>query len=153
MQVGLVLAYFGLYFLTFLYGITFGSLSTVLIYRIPLKEKFTLNRSYCRTCKSRLAWYDLVPLLSYLLLGGRCRKCKTKIPALYPSIEALNGIGYVLVFMINGFTLLSILYCLLFTILVVIAVIFWRTHEIPISLLICAVLLGAVGVIWNFGTY
>lgn len=142
MQVGLILAYGGLYFLIFLYGISLGSLMTVLIHRIPLKEKFAKSRSHCVACGELIEWYDLIPLFSYLRLHGRCRKCGSRISILYPSIEALNGIGYVLIFIAHGFSLLSIIECLLFSILVVIAIIDWRTYEIPFSLNVCIAALG-----------
>lgn len=139
------------YFLVFLYGIILGSFMNVLIYRIPLKENIVTDRSHCMSCGAKIKWYDLIPLFSYIfVLHGRCRKCGAKISIQYPLIEALNGIGYVLIFMINGFTLLSILCCFMFSVLVVIAVIDWRTYEIPFSLNICIFVLGILRVILDF---
>lgn len=139
--------FIGIYFLVFVYGIVLGSFMNVLIYRIPLKENIATNRSHCMTCGAQIKWYDLIPLVSYLVvLRGKCRNCGAKISIQYPSIEALNGIGYVLIFMVNGISLPSILYCLLFSVLVVLSVIDWRTYEIPISLNICILVLGVVRV-------
>ena len=87
-----------LYIVIFLYGIVIGSFLNVLIYRIPKKENIVTTRSHCMNCGYQLRWYDLVPLFSYLALGGRCRKCKAHISAQYPIIEALNGVLYLLVF-------------------------------------------------------
>lgn len=135
--------FIGIYFLVFVYGIVLGSFMNVLIYRIPLKENIATNRSHCMTCGAQIKWYDLIPLVSYLVvLRGKCRNCGAKISIQYPSIEALNGIGYVLIFVVNGISLPSILYCLLYSVLVVISVIDWRIYEIPISLNICIFVLG-----------
>lgn len=136
-----------IYFLVFLYGIILGSFMNVLIYRIPLKENIATHRSHCMTCGAKIEWYDLIPLVSYIfVLHGKCRKCGAKISIQYPLIEALNGTGYVLIFALNGFSYESILYCLLFSVLTVIAVIDWRTYEIPASLNICILVLAVVRV-------
>ena len=68
-----------LYIVVFLYGIVIGSFLNVLIYRIPKKENIVTTRSHCMNCGYQLRWYDLVPLFSYLALGGRCRRCKAHI--------------------------------------------------------------------------
>ena len=68
-----------LYVLVFLYGIIIGSFLNVCIYRIPKKENIATTRSHCMSCGYQLKWYDLVPLFSYLVLRGKCRKCGSKI--------------------------------------------------------------------------
>ena len=123
-----------LFIIIFLYGIVLGSFLNVLIYRLPLKENIATKRSHCMKCGNKIQWYDLIPLVSYIILRGRCSNCGDQISVQYPLIEAINGFGYVLIFTVNGFTLLSILNCLMFSILIVIAVIDWRTFEIPFSL-------------------
>lgn len=128
----------------FVYGVVIGSFLNVLIYRIPLKENIATNRSHCMKCGNQIKWYDLVPLVSYIFLRGKCRHCGERISIQYPLIEGINGCGYVLIFTVNGFSLLSILECLVFSILIVISVIDWRTYEIPPSLNIA---LGVLGVI------
>lgn len=133
-----------LYVIVFLYGTVIGSFSNVLICRLPLKENIATHRSHCMTCGNKIQWYDLVPLASYIILKGRCRHCGAGISIQYPLVEAANGFGYVLIFINQGFTFVSILTCLLFTILLVIAVIDWRTYEIPFGL---NVAIGALGVI------
>lgn len=130
MQVEFVLMYITI----FLYGIIIGSFLNVLIYRIPKKENIAITRSHCMRCGHILRWYDLVPLVSYIGLRGKCRYCKGGISIQYPLIEGINGIGYVLIFIVNGFSWLSILYCLVYSILLVISVIDIRTYEIPFSL-------------------
>lgn len=123
-----------LYIIIFLYGIIIGSFLNVLIYRIPEKENIATKRSHCMACGHKLQWYDLVPLASYMTLRGKCRYCKAEISAQYPLVEGLNGLGYVLIFAVNGFSWLSILFSLTYSMFIVISVIDWRTYEIPFSL-------------------
>lgn len=123
-----------LYIIIFLYGIIIGSFLNVVIYRLPLKENIVTTRSHCMSCGYQLRWYDLVPLFSWLMLGGRCRQCKTKISIQYPIIEALNGILYILVFLKYGISVESLLYCLLFSALLALSVIDFRTYEIPVGI-------------------
>jgi len=111
-----------LYIVVFVYGITIGSFLNVLIYRIPKKENIAIVRSHCMKCGYQLKWYDLVPLFSWLTLGGRCRKCKEKISVQYPLIEALNGVLYMIVFYYYGLSIDSLLYCLLFSALLALSV-------------------------------
>ena len=133
-----------LYIIIFIYGIVIGSFVNVLIYRLPLHENITTEHSHCMSCGHRLRWYDLVPLFSWVFLKGKCRYCKTKISAQYPVIEAVNGFGYVLIFIMNGFYFTGILYALCFSMLTAITVIDWRTYEIPLGLNITILVLGAI---------
>ena len=135
---------FVIYFYIFLMGITFGSFFTLAVYRIPLGQDITHNRSYCPNCNHKLSNLDLIPLFSYIFLRGKCRYCKTKISAQYPVIEAVNGFGYVLIFIMNGFNFTGILYALCFSMLTAITVIDWRTYEIPLGLNITILVLGAI---------
>lgn len=119
-----------LYIVIFLFGIVIGSFLNVCIYRIPAKESL-IPSSHCMSCGHRLHWYDLFPLFSYMLLKGRCRYCGVKISPQYPLVELCNGVLYVTVFMAGGYTVLSVLYCLMASALLVISVIDERTFEIP----------------------
>ncbi|MCR5687009.1 MAG: prepilin peptidase [Lachnospiraceae bacterium] len=73
-------------------GLLIGSFLNVCIYRIPKHENITTTRSHCMSCGNVIKWYDLVPVLSYLLLRGRRRNCGAKLSIQYPIIELLNGI-------------------------------------------------------------
>lgn len=132
------------YVVVFLYGLCIGSFLNVCIYRIPLKESVAKSRSHCMSCGGQLKWYDLVPLFSYLFLRGRCRQCKAKISVQYPLVEALNGLGYVFIFFINGINITSILYSLCFSALIVLSVIDFRTYEIPFGINVFIFVLGIV---------
>ena len=136
--------YILLYIITFLFGIVIGSFLNVCIYRLPLKENIATTGSHCMSCGHRLRWYDLVPLFSWLQLRGRCRYCKARISVQYPLIEAMNGIGYVLIFVVNGICVDSILLCLFFSCLVTLSVIDWRTYEIPVGINITILVFGVL---------
>lgn len=140
----------------FCYGIIIGSFLNVLIYRLPKKENIAVVRSHCMQCGYQLAWYDLVPLFSWLALGGKCRKCGEKISVQYPLIEALNGVLYLLVFHHYGLSIESLLYCLLFSALLALSVIDFRTYEIPVGFNYFILALGLIRMLTdldNWKTY
>lgn len=130
----------------FLYGIVIGSFLNVLIYRVPKKENIVTTRSHCMACGYQLRWYDLLPLFSYLVLGGKCRKCKTKLSVQYPLIEGLNGVLYLVIFTRFGLNIEFLLYCLLFSALLALSVIDFRTYEIPVGFCYFILALGLVRV-------
>ena len=134
----------------FLYGIVIGSFLNVLIYRLPKHENIATKRSHCMECGYQLKWYDLIPLFSYLFLRGRCRKCGTRISIQYPIIEAANGILYVLIFLRYGLTIETLLYCLLFSALLALSVIDFRTFEIPVGFNIFILILGLIRVATDY---
>ncbi len=76
----------------FLLGLCVGSFLNVCIYRLPAETSIVRPGSMCPVCKTPIRAYDNIPLLSYLLLGGRCRKCKTPIPIRYPLVELITGL-------------------------------------------------------------
>ena len=130
--------------IAFLYGILIGSFLNVLIYRIPKHENFTTTRSHCMECGYQLRWYDLVPLFSYLFLRGKCRKCKAPISKQYPLVEFCNGVAYAVILLLCGFNVEGILYCLLFSALLALSVIDFRTYEIPVGFNLFILLLGII---------
>lgn len=119
------------YIVIFIFGITIGSFLNVCIYRIPLHQSIVTVSSHCMTCGRKLKWYDMIPVFSWLLLGGKCRSCKSKISLQYPVIESLNGILYVVICLVNGMDLFSLIYCLMTSALLTLSLIDWRTYEIP----------------------
>ena len=136
--------YIILYSMIFLIGISIGSFLNVCIYRIPKKEDIVFERSHCMSCGNVLKWYELIPLFSFLVQGGKCRNCKTKLSVQYPLIELLNGLIYVWIFMAKGFQPESILFCICASVLIVISVIDWRTYEIPFG---CNIVIGILGIV------
>ena len=138
------------YIFVFLYGIAIGSFLNVCIYRIPKNESVVKVRSHCMKCDYQLKWYDLVPLFSYLFLRGRCRKCKAKISVQYPLVEAINGILYLVIILVNGWEWESLLLCLLASALLVLTVIDFRTFEIPIGINLFILTLGLVSIALDY---
>ncbi len=138
------------YIIIFLYGIVIGSFLNVCIYRLPKKENIAKVRSHCMNCGYQLKWYDLVPVFSYLCLRGRCRKCKEKISIQYPVIEALNGVLYCIIFAEYGFSIETLLYALLFSALITLSVIDFRTYEIPLGINIFILALGLVRLVTDY---
>ena len=136
-----------IYALTIVYGLVIGSFLNVLILRIPAGENFVVERSHCTSCGYQLAWYDMVPVFSYVFLGGKCRKCGEHISIQYPLIEALNAILYLLIFIVNGVSLTSSIYCFVTSALIVIAVIDFRTFEIPLGINVFIGILGLVRIL------
>lgn len=85
-----------------LFGMAVGSFLNVCIYRLPVSISLIRPRSMCPRCKSPIAFYDNIPVLSYLFLRGRCRRCGAPIPYRYPLVELLSGLLAVAVFKYHG---------------------------------------------------
>ena len=79
------------YTLIFMIGTVFGSFFTLAVYRLPLHQDITHKRSYCPNCNHKLSFLDMIPILSYICLGGKCRYCKKKIRIRYLLLEILTG--------------------------------------------------------------
>lgn len=139
-----------IYLIIFIYGILIGSFLNVCIYRIPRKENIITTKSHCMSCGYVLKWYDLFPVFSYLFLGGKCRRCGTKLSLQYPTMELINGLCYVLIFYIHGFTLESVLFALGTSALLVLSVIDFRTYEIPVGINIFILILGLLRVALDY---
>ena len=85
------------YITIFIIGIVFGSFYTLAVYRIPKKQDITHTRSYCPNCNHRLEFLDLIPILSYVFLRGKCRYCDQKIRPRYMILEVLSGLLFVVI--------------------------------------------------------
>lgn len=86
-----------LYIIIFIIGTLFGSFYTLSVYRIPLKENIINKHSYCPNCGHKLSFFELIPILSYIFLGGKCHNCKQKIRLRYFMLEVLSGICFVII--------------------------------------------------------
>src|SRR5262249_54272442 len=86
-------------------ALVIGSFLNVVIIRLPEGGSFVTPRSRCPNCKELIHWYDNIPILSYLVLRGRCRRCKKQISGRYPVIEALTGIIGALLYLKFGLTI------------------------------------------------
>src|SRR3989344_1536255 len=83
--------------LIFILGLTVGSFLNVLIDRLP-NDKSILGRSYCDHCKKTLSWKDLIPVVSFVILRGKCRYCHTRLSYQYPLVELLTGFLFILTY-------------------------------------------------------
>lgn len=86
----------------FAVGLVMGSFYTVIGLRVPLNESIIKPRSHCDSCHKELKWYELIPIISWIIEGGRCSKCHSKIPVFYPVIELLTGFLFALSYHLYG---------------------------------------------------
>ena len=144
-----------LYILSALCGLVAGSFLNVCIYRLPRGEFFSKNRSFCPNCKAPIKAYDNIPVLSYIILRGKCRSCGERISPRYPFVELLTcalWVGNYAAFGIDGMT---IVYDITVAVLIVAAFVDLDTFEIPDSGIITLLILGAItfapfgGVSWQ----
>lgn len=113
------------------YGLVFGSFVNVVIHRLPRGMSLLRPRSHCPACGALVRWFDNVPLLSFLVLRGRCRACRARISARYPLVELASGAlvaASIALFGVNRFGLEAALLCLL---LLLLGVIDLEHHLLP----------------------
>jgi|SRR5690625_934922 len=106
----------------FILGTVFGSFYNVVGLRLPRKQSFHSGRSHCPSCKKTLLWYELFPVLSYLIQRGKCIRCKTKVSLIYPFIELMTGILFAFSYWHLGFQLELMTALLLMSMLMIIFV-------------------------------
>jgi leader peptidase (prepilin peptidase) / N-methyltransferase len=100
--------------LAFVPGLAIGSFLNVVAARIPARVSLAFPRSSCPACATEIAWHDNVPVVSYLLLRGRCRSCNGKISAKYPAVELATAIlvsACILDFGVTGYAAVSAVFC------------------------------------------
>ena len=97
-----------LYIIIFIMGSVFGSFLTLATYRIPLNQDITHKHSYCPKCNHKLNFFDMIPILSYVFIKGKCRYCKAKISPRYFIIEILCGISFVFLALTIGVNIYTI---------------------------------------------
>ena len=134
MTVGIVFA--------FLFGLALGSFLNVCIYRIPIKKSIVRPPSSCPRCQERIKFYDNIPVLSYLLLMGRCRRCGHPISIQYPVVEMATGLISVVLLLKLGPTLEYVFFLLFAGWLIVIAFIDLRHKIIPDVLSLPGIMVG-----------
>ncbi|WP_035284312.1 MULTISPECIES: A24 family peptidase [unclassified Clostridium] len=135
------------YILVGLLGLVIGSFLNVCICRIPKEESIAFPPSHCTNCNHELKAVDLFPILSYIFLRGKCRYCKVKISIRYPSIEFLNTLLYLIVYFKYGLTILTLKYCILVSILIVIGMIDYDTQFVFTSTTIFAGIMAIIFII------
>lgn len=129
--------------LMILLGLITGSFINVCIHRLPRGESVVTYPSHCPGCKTRLGFLDLVPLLGYMLLRGRCRYCGVKISPRYPAVELLTASVFLLTYLNVGLTPALVKYLFLFSVLLVVSFIDLDHQVIPNSLVLVILAWGA----------
>ncbi|MCD7742463.1 MAG: prepilin peptidase [Ruminococcus sp.] len=122
-----------IYIFVFLFGAVVGSFLNVCIYRLPKEESLIKSNSHCMSCGTPILRRDLIPILSWCLLKGKCRACGEKISPRYTVVEALNAVGWVLIGIkmdILSTGLYCILCCLVYSALIVVFFMDWDTQLI-----------------------
>ena len=101
------------YLFVIILGGLWGSFANVCIYRLPLDKGVVSGRSYCPKCKKQITWKDNIPIISYLLLSGKCRKCKKPISSQYALVEFLSILFFTIIYFLYGITLTTLLLMIL----------------------------------------
>lgn len=125
-----------------LLGLVIGSFLNVVIYRMPRGESLVSPGSHCPVCGSGIRWFDNVPVLSWILLRGRCRSCRSPISLRYPAVEGLTGIFYLAAFLLMGPTPAVFVAWALIAVLVALAFIHHDLGVVPSRLVLPAALFG-----------
>lgn len=112
------------------YGFVVGSFLNVLIYRFPAGRTL-LGRSYCPQCDNKIKWFDNIPVISWLLLRGKCRNCKSKISLRYPLVEAFTAATWFTATLTLGITAVLPVYLLAIAISITLAIIDYDTMRLP----------------------
>ncbi|MFC1576090.1 prepilin peptidase [Candidatus Omnitrophota bacterium] len=129
-------------FVIFIFGLIAGSFMNVCIYRIPKKESIVTPPSHCPSCGKVIPWFDNIPLVSFIVLMGKCRFCKTKISLRYPLVELISGAVAAVLFLYFGFTGKFFIMWYLSAALIVISFIDIKIQEIPDEITLSGIILG-----------
>jgi leader peptidase (prepilin peptidase)/N-methyltransferase len=125
-------------------GSLWGSFANVCIYRLPKGKGVVSGRSHCPKCKKGIVWQDNIPIISYLILKGKCRKCKRKISSQYPMVEMINILLFLIIYFLFGISLTTILLMILSLSFLIIFFIDLKHFIIPNSLTFSMMILGFI---------
>lgn len=129
-------------FFIFSLGLIFGSFVNVCIYRLPKQESIIFPGSHCPYCNNKIRFYDNIPLLSYILLKGRCRNCNVKISFKYFFVELLTAVIFLFSFSYYGISLQFFIYNLFFILLLIAAFVDMKYRIIPDEVSLGGIILG-----------
>jgi leader peptidase (prepilin peptidase) / N-methyltransferase len=127
-----------------LLGLIFGSFATAVAYRVPKRESIVTGRSKCPSCGTTITARENIPVISYVIQGGKCRHCGVHISARYPLIEIATGILFALAFWKFGVSLRAAIYAAFFWVLVVLTVIDLEHKLLPTRIIYPSLLTGWV---------
>ncbi|WP_347357053.1 prepilin peptidase [Bdellovibrio sp.] len=139
----------GFYVLFFVLGAIFGSFGNVIIYRLPREESIVKPRSHCYSCKTPVKWYDNIPIFSWFILRGRCRKCHAKFSFRYPLVELITAVLFALSYHYAGLSW-TLLEYLIFVFGLVVCTFIDIDHMIlPDEFTLSGIVIGLVGAALN----
>ncbi len=147
-----------IFLVIFIFGTFIGSFLNVVIYRFNTGKSIARGRSICMSCNKTLHWHELVPVLSFLMQGGRCSKCSVRISYQYPLVELATGLifaflayhfSFLLSFDIHTYVYLLTLYMFLMSLLIVITVYDIRHKIIPDKLVYMFVIVSFISIFFN----
>jgi leader peptidase (prepilin peptidase)/N-methyltransferase len=133
-----------LHIFTFIFGMVIGSFLNVLIYRLPRRISIVAPHSFCPNCKKPINWYENIPVISYIVLGGRCARCGKRISLRYPIVEVLTGVLFVYAFIRHGLSLEFIFIAYFFCAMIVVAFIDFSFQVIPDIISMPGIILGII---------
>lgn len=139
----------GFYVLFFVLGAIFGSFGNVVIYRLPREESVVKPRSYCYSCKTQIKWYDNIPILSWFILRGKCRKCQAKFSFRYPLVEIIMAVLFALSYHYAGLSWTLLEYLIFIFGLVVCTFIDLDHMILPDEFTLSGIVIGLIGAALN----
>lgn len=128
-------------------GLLIGSFLNVCIYRIPRNESISFPPSHCTSCDNKIRAYDLIPVLSYIFLKGKCRHCKEKISIKYPVIELITGALFLALYIKFGLTFELIKFVIFISFLIVIGIIDLETTDVYLKTTLSGIVTGIIFII------
>ena len=132
------------YLAAFVLGSIWGSFCNVCIYRLPNNDSVVTKRSFCRSCKNKIKWYDNIPLLSFIFLRGKCRTCNNKISSQYFLVELISAISFLSIYYIYGISITTLLLIILSIFFIIIFFIDLKHFIIPNELTFPLMLIGFI---------
>lgn len=134
----------------FIFGTVIGSFLNVCIFRIPNEQSIAFPPSHCGSCNHKLSAKDLIPILSWVFLKGKCRYCKAKVSIQYPLIEAITGCLFLALYLKFGLTVKLIKYIVLTALFIVIGIIDFKTQDVYDSTIIFGIVVAILFIIISY---
>lgn len=142
------------YILSFIFGTVIGSFLNVCIYRLPREESIAYPGSHCTSCNEPISFYNNIPIMSYLFLGGKCSKCNSNISLRYPIVEILTGLLFMATVWSFGLSIETLFYLIFISALIAITFIDFKHMIIPNVItypgIIVGILFNALKTDWNY---
>ncbi|MCD2346464.1 prepilin peptidase [Clostridium guangxiense] len=144
---------FIIYLFVFIFGTVIGSFLNVCIFRIPLGQSIAFPPSHCMECGKRLKWYDMFPIISWIILKGKCRFCGSEISYRYPLVEVISGIIFLFVYLKYGISFETIKYLAFVSLIIVIGLIDLDTTDVYTSTIIIGIVGAAILILSEYILY